>query len=75
MKESAIDGFRGFFESSSVNVPEKLAPLRRAVECLFVSTVECEHSFSAMNNTASDTRLSLGIKRISALMFARLAGP
>jgi len=58
-----------------VNVPEKLAPLRRAVECLVVSTAECERSFNAMNNIASDTRSSLGIKRISYLMFAKLVGP
>jgi len=31
MKESAIDGFKDFFESSSVKLPEKLAALRRAV--------------------------------------------
>jgi hypothetical protein len=37
---TAIDRFRDFFGSSSVNVPEKLAPLRRAVECLVVSTAE-----------------------------------
>ena len=30
-ERTAIDGFRDFFESSSVKVPEKLAPLRRAV--------------------------------------------
>ena len=33
-ERTAIDGFRDFFESSSVKVPEKLAPLRRAIECL-----------------------------------------
>jgi len=32
MKESAVDGFRDVFESSSVNVHEKLTPLRWAVE-------------------------------------------
>ena len=50
-------------------------PSCRAVECLVVSTAECERSFSAMNDIASDTRSSLGIKRISALMFAKLLGP
>jgi len=34
-----------------------------------------ERSFSAMNNIASDTRSSLGIKRISASMFAKLVRP
>jgi len=42
-----------------VNVPEKLAPLHRAVEYLVVSTAECERSFSAMNDISSDTRSSL----------------
>jgi len=74
MKESAIDGFRECCEISSVNVPEKLAPLHRAVECLVVSMAECELPI-AMNNIASDTRSLLGIKRISALMFAKLVGP
>jgi len=32
-------------------------------------------SFSAMHDIASDTRSSLGIERISALMFAKLVGP
>jgi len=57
-----------------MKVPEKLARLRRAVECLVVSTAECERSFSAMNDIASDIRWSLGIKRISALVFAKLLG-
>ena len=74
-ERTAIDGFRDFFESSSVKVPEKLAPLRRAVECLVVSTAKRERSFSAMNDIASGTRSSLGTKRISALMFAKLVGP
>jgi len=74
-ERTAIDGFRDFFESSSAKVPEKLVPLRRAVECLVVSTAECEPSFSAVNDIASDTRSSLGVKRISALMFAKSLDP
>jgi len=74
-ERTAIDGFRDFLESSSVNVPEKLAPLCRAVKCLVVSTAECGHASSAMNDIASDIRSLLGIKRISALMFAKLVGP
>jgi len=31
-ERTAVDGFGDFFESSSVTVPEKLAPLRRAVD-------------------------------------------
>jgi len=59
-----------------VKFPEKLAPLRRAgVECLVVSTAKCERSFSVMNDVTSDIRSLLGIKRISALMFAKLLGP
>ena len=33
-RTAAIGGFRNFFGCSSVKVPEKLAPLRRAIECL-----------------------------------------
>jgi len=58
-----------------VNVSEKLIPLRQDIECIVVSKAECERSFSAMNYIASDTLSSLSIKRISALMFAKLVGP
>jgi hypothetical protein len=55
---------------------KKLAPLRRAIECLVVSMAEFERSFSAMNDIAfCDTRSSPGTKRISAPMFAKLLGP
>jgi len=66
----AVDGVRDFFESSSVKVPEMLAPLPRSVP-----TVECERSFNAMDDVTSDIRSSRGVKRIIALMFAKRLGP
>jgi len=42
---------------------------------IVVSKVECERSFSAINDIASDIRSAVGIKRIGVLMIAKLLGP
>ena len=55
-ERQAIDGFRDFFHSTSNQPPAKLKPLCQAVDCLIVSTAECERAFSVMNDIASDVR-------------------
>jgi len=75
-ERGAVDGFRDYFLSKSNQPPpSKLKPFCQAVDSLVVSTAECERSFSVMNDIASDVRSSLGIRRISALMFAKMLGP
>ena len=74
-ERGAVDGFRDYFLSKSNQPPpSKLKPFCQAVDSLVVSTAECERSFSVMNDIASDVRSSLGIRRISALMFAKMLG-
>ena len=74
-ERATIDGFRSYFESTSDEPPVELKPLCQAVDCLVVSTAECERAFSVMNDIESDVRSSLGIKRLSALMFPKMVGP
>lgn len=70
-----IHVFIEFFENSSLILPDKLAPLRQAVDRLLVSTAECQRSFSTMNDIAINIHSMFSIQRISALMFAEMIGP
>ena len=62
-------------ESEGNVVPESLQPLLKCSDTLIVSTAECERAFSSMNDTLTDSRNQLSIKRLSALMFVKIVGP
>ena len=75
LEKAIINGFREFKESEGSVVPESLQPLLKSSDTLTVSTAECERAFSSMNDTLTDSRNKLSIKRLSALMFVQIVGP
>jgi hypothetical protein len=72
---SSLQGMREFIENGGKRISQQLLPLLRTIECIPVSTAECERGFSAMNLIVTDCRSSLSISRASALMMIRLVGP
>lgn len=64
-----------FKASNGSEIGEQLTVLKRAVATLIVSTAECERCFSVMNDILTPTRNSLGIRRLSMLMFVKILGP
>uniref|UniRef100_A0AAQ6ALH6 HAT C-terminal dimerisation domain-containing protein n=1 Tax=Amphiprion ocellaris TaxID=80972 RepID=A0AAQ6ALH6_AMPOC len=64
-----------FFQSLAENIKTTLEPLLKAVHTIAVSTSECERAFSSMNDTLTDKRNSMDIRRLSNLMFLKCNGP
>ena len=52
-----------------------LEDLLSAIECIPVSTAECERAFSLMNTVLSDKRNRLELETVSSLMFINAVGP
>ncbi|XP_051997765.1 E3 SUMO-protein ligase KIAA1586-like [Xyrauchen texanus] len=73
-RESVL-GFREYKDLNASKTPEALKPLLKAVHTIAVSTSECERAFSSMNDTLTDKRNSLDIKRLSNLIFLKCNGP
>uniref|UniRef100_A0A3Q1EYJ4 HAT C-terminal dimerisation domain-containing protein n=1 Tax=Acanthochromis polyacanthus TaxID=80966 RepID=A0A3Q1EYJ4_9TELE len=69
----SIQGFREYKELRGSQTPEALKPLLKAVHTIAVSTSECERAFSCMNNILTDKRNSLGLTRLSNLIFLKCA--
>ncbi|RXN14539.1 E3 SUMO-protein ligase KIAA1586-like [Labeo rohita] len=73
-RESVL-GFREYKDLKASKTPAALKPLLTAVHTIAVSTSECERAFSSMNDTLTDKRNSLDIKRLSNLIFLKCNGP
>lgn len=71
----AINAFREYKENGGKAVPGDLKPLVTALESVAVSTAECERGFSSMNTTLTPLRSSLGIGRLSSIVFLSRNGP
>uniref|UniRef100_A0A3P9DK26 HAT C-terminal dimerisation domain-containing protein n=1 Tax=Maylandia zebra TaxID=106582 RepID=A0A3P9DK26_9CICH len=73
-RESVL-GFREYKDLKASKTPAALKPLLTAVHTIAVSTSECERAFSSMNDTLTDKRNSLNIKRLSNMIFLKCNGP
>uniref|UniRef100_A0A3P9BKF5 HAT C-terminal dimerisation domain-containing protein n=1 Tax=Maylandia zebra TaxID=106582 RepID=A0A3P9BKF5_9CICH len=73
-RESVL-GFREYKDLKASKTPAALKPLLTAVHTIAVSTSECERAFSSMNDTLTDKRNSLDIKRLSNMIFLKCNGP
>lgn len=67
--------FRIFKDSSAKEMRSELKKLISIVNCIPVSSAECERGFSTMNLICTPQRTSLNTKTLSNLMFIRLVGP
>ncbi|XP_040069819.1 E3 SUMO-protein ligase KIAA1586-like [Ixodes scapularis] len=74
-EKKAQHGFREYVENGGKTVPEKLRGVVTAVNCIPVSTADCERGFSAMNIIMTPMRSSLCITRLSTLLFIEVNGP
>lgn len=74
-ERKSVQGFREYKDLKASKTPEDLKPLLKAVHTIAVSTSECERAFSSMNDTLTDKRNSLDIKRLSNLIFLKCNGP
>ena len=70
-----LEGFRDYVDNGGSKIPEQLCPILRAINTLPVTSSDCERGFSTMNLIMSPLRNSLGITRLSSLMFIKLMGP
>ncbi|XP_069481527.1 E3 SUMO-protein ligase KIAA1586-like [Ambystoma mexicanum] len=69
-----VSGFWEYKDSGGKRVPEEMLPLMRTMDTIAISTAECERVFSHMNNTLTPLRNSLGIVRVSNLLFVHRNG-
>lgn len=53
----------------------RLEALQKAVNCMPVSTADCERSFSVMNTVITKKRNRLEIESVSSLLFISILGP
>uniref|UniRef100_A0A3P8S0K5 HAT C-terminal dimerisation domain-containing protein n=1 Tax=Amphiprion percula TaxID=161767 RepID=A0A3P8S0K5_AMPPE len=75
LKVESVNGFREYLDLKASKTPATLEPLLKAVHTIAVSTSECERAFSSMNDTLTDKRNSMDIRRLSNLMFLKCNGP
>jgi len=75
----AITSVRGFKLFKAVGgrgeLNDMLLHLKNAVDCLPVSTAECERAFSVMNTIVTAKRNRLDLALTSSLMFISIVGP
>uniref|UniRef100_A0A3Q1CEU5 HAT C-terminal dimerisation domain-containing protein n=1 Tax=Amphiprion ocellaris TaxID=80972 RepID=A0A3Q1CEU5_AMPOC len=74
-ERESVNGFREYLDLKASKTPATLEPLLKAVHTIAVSTSECERAFSSMNDTLTDKRNSMDIRRLSNLMFLKCNGP
>uniref|UniRef100_H3A966 HAT C-terminal dimerisation domain-containing protein n=1 Tax=Latimeria chalumnae TaxID=7897 RepID=H3A966_LATCH len=74
---SQVQGVASGFDISDEDnkVPERLKQLLDVLKTLIISTVECERSFSALNDTLTNIRNSLSLETASKLIFIKTVGP
>jgi hypothetical protein len=73
--ELALQGFRFYKANGGRQQPASLTELNNAVDCLVVSTAECERAFSTMNEIITKKRNRLSINNVSSLMWINILGP
>jgi hypothetical protein len=56
-------------------LPDDLKILKECIDCIPVSTAECERSFSVMNIILTEKRNRMKVDSLSALMFISIVGP
>lgn len=67
--------YREFRNNGGHYMPNELKKLVNCINCIPVSTAECERGFSKMNILCSPLRSRITVKHLSSLMFLSLCGP
>lgn len=73
--EQVCADFNLFLAKGGRNLEGTLVKLQDFVNCMPVSTADCERAFSVMNTVATKKRNRLEMSNLSSLMFVSILGP
>lgn len=72
---SSVRGFRMFIDTKNNSKIFDLKPLLDAINTVAISSSECEHVFSCMNNIVTPKRNALSTTNTSSLLYIHCIGP